>query len=328
MQRKDDAIHLKDYKPSAYLIDKTELRFELDEKDTVVKSTLNIRKNPEVKENSSALILNGEHIQPTKVSLNGKELAENQYTVTDSTLTIKDVPRAFKLQIQNHLNPKANDTLNGLYVTNGVLCTLCEAESFRRLTYFIDRPDILSSYKTTLVADKKKYPYLLSNGIVTSKGNLKNGKHWVTWSDSIPKPSYLFVMVAGQFDIAEDTYQTKSGRDIKIQIYVEKGKADQCGLALDVLKKAMRWDEETYGREYDLNTYKIVTVDDFDASADENTGINIFKTDCLLGTPGNSEESDLAWIQSTVPHEFFHHWSGNRVTIRDWFQVSLKEGLT
>lgn len=330
MHRKNESdIRLSNYKPSAYLIDKTEFNFDLDEKDTVVTSTLNIRKNPDVKDSVNTLILDGEKIKPTSVAINGEELDPTQYKVTKSTLTINNVPKTFKLQIQNHLYPKANKTLDGLYATNGVLCTLCEAENMRRLTYFIDRPDVLSSYKTTLMADQKKYPILLSNGMVTSKGkSKKNGKHWVTWSDPIVKPSYLFVLVAGKFDIAEDTYTTKSGRDIKIQVYVEKGKADHCGLAIDMVKKAMRWDEETYGREYDLNTYKIVTVDDFGASADENTGINIFKTDCLLASPSDTEEHALSWIQSTVPHEFFHHWSGNRVTIRDWFQVSLKEGLT
>lgn len=330
MQRKKDkSIYLQDYKPSDYLIDKTELRFELNTTNTIVKSELNIRRNPDAKNPSDHLVLQGDNLKLDSIELNNKKLNPSQYKVTSSTLTINDVPDAFKLKINTHLNPKANKSLDGLYITNGVLCTLCEAESFRKLTYFIDRPDVLSSYKTTLVADQKKYPVLLSNGNLESFGKLKNGQHWATWNDPIKKPSYLFVIVAGKFDIVEDVYHSKkSNRDIKIQLYVEKGKGNQCGLAIDMLKKAMEWDELTYDRVYDLDSYKIVSVDDFDASADENTGINIFKSDCLLGTAAETSEQELSWIQTTLPHEFFHHWSGNRVTIRDWFQVSLKEGLT
>lgn len=327
MQRKD-VIKLEDYKVPNYLIDKTKLCFKLDEEKTEVESVLAIHKNPDSKETDNDLILNGENIALDSVALNGKKLTERDYQITDSTLTIKDVPNAFKLKIKSHLNPKENKKQAGLYVTKGQLCTFCEPEGFRRITYFLDRPDVQSTYETKLIADQKQYPILLSNGTLIAKGKLKNGKHWTTWNDPIKKPSYLFAVVAGQFDCFEDSYTTKSGRDIKLKIYVDKGKGDQCAFAMGHLKNAMRWDEDNYGRECELNEYKLIGVNDFKPAADENVGMNIFRQEYLTVTPENASASSMKWAGKTIAHEYFHHWSGNRVTIRDWFQISLKEGLT
>lgn len=329
MQRNNpNTTYLRNYKPSAYLIDHTDLRFELDDKNTVVKSLLDIKRNPELKESAQELTLDGKALTPDLVAIDGTPLNSEQYIVTDSTLTIKDVPEAFKLSIQTHLNPAKNKKLSGLYKTSGNFCTLCEAEYFSKMTYFLDRPDVQSSYTTTIVADEKQYPILLANGKLIEKISTTDGKHSATFSDPIKKPSYLFILVAGQFGIVEDKYVTHSGKEIKIQFYVDKDKIDQCGIALDALKKAMRWDEEHYGREYDLPEYKIVAVKDLEPAADENTGVNLFHEDYLLHRSDNSEENDLFWIEKTVGHEYFHHWTGNRVTIRDWFQVTVKEGLT
>ena len=327
MQR-NDYIRLEDYTVSNYLIDKTKLLFKLDEENTQVEAIFNVRKNPESKQDENDLVLNGENIQLDSLALDGKRLKESQYKITDSTLTIQDVPSAFKLKIKSHLNPKANQTQVGLYVTKGQLCTFCEPEGFRRLTYFLDRPDVQSTYETKLVADRKRYPTLISNGTLIAKGRLKNGRHWVTWRDPVKKPSYLFAAVAGQFDCYEDSYITSSGREIQLKIYVDKGKGNQCAYAMDHLKKAMRWDEDNYGRECELNEYKLIGVNDFEPAADENVGMNIFRQEYLAMTPATTSAQSMKWAAGTIAHEYFHHWSGNRVTVRDWFQISLKEGLT
>jgi len=329
MQRKrDKRIYLSNYKMSNYIIDSTVLRFDLDEKNTTIKSEMTIRKNPDAKKTQNELMLNGIQLNLDSIKINEKELNSSDYTVTSSTLTIKDAPKSFKLTIKNHLNPKKNKSLEGLYITKSKFCTLCEPDGFSKITYFIDRPDVQSTYKTTIVAKESQYPILISNGSLAAKGKLKNGKHWVTWSDPIKKPSYLFAIVAGDFDCFEDTYETNKGRKIALKIYVDKGKKEKCAIAMNTLKKAMRWDENTYGRECDLNEYKLIGVRDFDPAADENTGMNIFGESYLLSMPDSTPEHNLKFSESVVAHEYFHHWSGNRVTIRDWFQICVKEGLT
>lgn len=319
---------LKDYTVPAFLIDKVELNVDLNEAFTTVKSTLTMRVNPASQSNTRDLVLVGEQVELQSVILNGKVLDASQYQVMDDTLTIINAPAEFTLEIHTLIKPQENTLLMGLYKSSGNFCTQCEAEGFRRITYFLDRPDVMAKYTTTIVADEKRYPILLSNGNPVAQGKLEGGRHWVKWEDPFKKPSYLFALVAGNLDFIEDHFMTQSGRKVIIRMYVEAGNQDKCAHAMAAVKKAMRWDEEKYGREYDLDIYMIVAVSDFNMGAMENKGLNIFNTKYILARPETATDEDFIHVDSVIAHEYFHNWTGNRITCRDWFQLSLKEGLT
>ena len=321
------AIYLKDYSAPNYWVNKIDLHFELDEADTLVSSILKIVRNNEV-EDGSPLELDGSHMLLERVCINGNELTENDYKLSDEKLVITHVPSEFTLEITTRINPQENTALEGLYVSSNMFCTQCEAEGFRRITYFPDRPDVMSCYTVTIVADKGKYPVLLSNGNLEETGELDDGRHWARWNDPSLKPSYLFALVAGDLACQEDSFTTMSGREVSLKLYTEAENRHKCDHAIHSLKQAMKWDEETYGREYDLDIYMIVAVNDFNMGAMENKGLNIFNSACVLASADTATDHDFYNIQSIIGHEYFHNWSGNRVTCRDWFQLSLKEGFT
>ncbi|RDI48804.1 aminopeptidase N [Aquicella lusitana] len=327
-RQEPQTIYLKDYQVPPYLVDEINLDFELHEDETLVKSILKIRHNRHSPDKTRKLILNGEELILVSVLLNGEALSSDQYEVTDQNLIIPDVPDSFDLTITTKIYPRKNTALSGLYSSANAFCTQCEAEGFRRITYFPDHPDVLARYTTTITADAARYPYLLSNGNLVDSGKRSDGRHWAKWEDPFKKPSYLFALVAGDFDLIEDQFTTQSGRNILLHIYVEKGYADQAHHAMYALKEAMRWDEKAYGREYDLDIYMIVAISDFNMGAMENKGLNIFNTKYVLAKPETATDDDYIHIMSVVGHEYFHNWTGNRVTCRDWFQLSLKEGLT
>ncbi|SMF95386.1 aminopeptidase N [Methylomagnum ishizawai] len=323
------AIHLKDYTPPEYLVDTVDLFFELDEENTRVTAKLRVRRNPDAGGGGGELELCGEDLILETLKLNGRPWAASRYRLTPEALFLSGVPdRAFDLEIVTRLNPKANTALEGLYLSNGMFCTQCEAQGFRKITYFPDRPDVMAVYTTTLVADRDRYPVLLSNGNPIAQGELKNGRHWVKWEDPFKKPCYLFALVAGRLACLEEDYRTASGRGVKLQIFAEPHDLDKCGHAMQSLRNAMRWDEETYGREYDLDLYMIVAVNHFNMGAMENKGLNIFNTKYVLARPDTATDTDYEHIEGVIGHEYFHNWTGNRITCRDWFQLSLKEGLT
>tara|TARA_R110002072_G_scaffold216658_3_gene374101 strand:- start:2184 stop:4901 length:2718 start_codon:yes stop_codon:yes gene_type:complete len=332
-------IYLKDYQVPAFLIERTELRFELGETETRVVSRLQMRRNPELlAQNQSApadsLCLDGQDMQLVALSLNGEVLSASQYEVADESLTISGLVTLlgdasdFELSCETLIKPQDNTSLEGLYKSHTMFCTQCEAEGFRKITYYLDRPDVMSIFVTTIVADKTRYPVLLSNGNDIERGELDDGRHWVTWEDPFRKPCYLFALVAGDLKFIQDKFTTCSGRDIKLQIFVEEKDLDKCDHAMLSLKNAMRWDEDVYGREYDLDIFMIVAVDDFNMGAMENKGLNIFNTSCVLANPDTTTDLAFQRVEAVVAHEYFHNWSGNRVTCRDWFQLSLKEGFT
>lgn len=322
-------IYLKDYQVPAYLIDEIDLNFNLDNDFTIVKSHMRVRHNRHSTNQTKDLLLNGEELVLESIKLDGKPLTDNtQYEVTDKFLIVHHVPDNFDLEITTKIYPEKNTVLSGLYRSAKTYCTQCEAEGFRRITYFLDHPDVLSRYVTTITADELRYPYLLSNGNLVESGKLPNGRHWAKWEDPFNKPCYLFALVAGDFDVIEDKFTTQSGCEITLRIFVEKGFGDQAHFTMYSLKEAMRWDEKTYGREYDLNIFMIVAIGDFNMGAMENKGLNIFNTKYVLAKPETATDDDYIHIMSVVAHEYFHNWTGNRVTCRDWFQLSLKEGLT
>ena len=324
-------IYLKDYTVPDYLIHNVELNFTLDDENTRVISRLTMSRNPASRSTDASLILSGENLTLISVVLNDdNRLSEQHYLQTQDSLIIHEVPqhRNFVLTIENTINPKANTALEGLYLSNSMLCTQCEAEGFRKITYFLDRPDVMARFTTTLTGDKDRYPVLLSNGNKIAQGELEHNRHWVTWEDPFNKPCYLFALVAGQLDCIEDSFTTQSGRQISLQIFVEKHDLDKCAHAMQSLKNAMRWDEQVYGREYDLDLYMIVAVGHFNMGAMENKGLNIFNTKFVLARPDTATDSDYEHIEGVIAHEYFHNWTGNRITCRDWFQLSLKEGFT
>ncbi|MGR8979664.1 MAG: aminopeptidase N [Gammaproteobacteria bacterium] len=324
-------IFLKDYTVPEYLIHSVDLNFTLAEENTRVVSRLTLRRNPASRSSDTSLILAGENLELIRVILNDdNELGDQHFIQTPDSLIIHDVPqlRSFVLTIENIINPKANTALEGLYLSDGMLCTQCEAEGFRKITYFLDRPDVMPRFTTTLTGDKTRYPVLLSNGNKVAEGELPDNRHWVTWEDPFNKPCYLFALVAGQLECLEDTFTTGSGRTICLKIFVEKHDIDKCGHAMQSLKNAMAWDEKVYGREYDLDLYMIVAVGHFNMGAMENKGLNIFNTKFVLARPDTATDSDYENIEGVIGHEYFHNWTGNRITCRDWFQLSLKEGFT
>ena len=328
MTSQPHTIYLKDYQPSAFLITDIHLNVDLHEGETRVKSILMIQRNPNVPSSSAPLVLNGEELELKQVNLNGKLLSPDQYTVDQESLIIPHVPDQCRLETEVILRPEKNTKLSGLYQSRGNYCTQCESQGFRRITYFIDRPDIMARFTTTITADKTKYPMLLSNGNLVETKTLPNNRQWVHWEDPSLKPCYLFALVAGDFDLLTANFVTMSGRSIDLRLYVEKGFGGQGAYALECLKEAMRWDEETYGREYDLDIYMIVAVSDFNAGAMENKGLNIFNTKYVLADANTATDEDYIAIKEVIGHEYFHNWSGNRITVRDWFQITLKEGLT
>jgi len=320
-------IYLKDYTPPQYWVDTIDLRFELAEEETRVVSRMKIRRNKDI-DGAHILELDGEGLVLGDVLLNDKGLSDSEFSVTEESMWIPDVPEEFTLQIETYIKPQKNTSLEGLYKSSGNFCTQCEAQGFRKITYYLDRPDVMAKFTTTIVADKSLYPVLLSNGNPIEMADLEDGKHSVTWEDPFKKPSYLFALVAGDLQCVSDTFTTMSGREIDCRIYVEAHNTDKCDHAMRSLKKSMKWDEETFGREYDLDIYMIVAVDDFNMGAMENKGLNVFNSKYVLARPDTATDTDFVNIEAVIGHEYFHNWSGNRVTCRDWFQLTLKEGLT
>ncbi len=320
-------IYLQDYTPPAFLIDAVDLRFELAEDSTRVDSKLQIRRNPGA-EHSVDLVLDGQDLVLDSIQINNAPVSPEGYILSAEQLRIFEVPEHFVLELSTTIEPQNNTALEGLYKSSGNFCTQCEAEGFRNITWFLDRPDVMSVYTTTIIADQKRYPILLSNGNKIDQGITDDQRHYVRFHDPFPKPTYLFALVAGDLACIRDQFTTRSGRDVALEIYVQHHNTDRCGHAMDSLKKAMLWDEDVYGLEYDLDTYMIVAVDDFNMGAMENKGLNVFNTKYVLARPDTATDADFANIEGVIAHEYFHNWTGNRVTCRDWFQLSLKEGLT
>jgi aminopeptidase N len=320
---------LADYRPPDFLIDSVALEFDLGETDTQVKSHLALRRNPAAAQAGAPLRLDGDELELVALGLDGAPLAPGDYHLeADGALVIPQTPDAFALDIATRIAPERNTALSGLYMSGGNYCTQCEPEGFRRITYFLDRPDVMARYTVTIRADKSRFPVLLSNGNPSGGGDLPDGRHWAKWVDPHPKPSYLFALVAGDLVAFRDAFTTRSGRVVPLGIWVRRGDEDKCGHAMESLKKAMRWDEETFGLEYDLEVFNIVAVSDFNMGAMENKGLNIFNTRYVLAKPDTATDSDYQGIETVIAHEYFHNWTGDRVTCRDWFQLSLKEGLT
>ena len=322
-------IRLADYRPPNWLIETVDLDVRLDPSATRVVARLRIRPNP-AGEDHASLVLDGDELALVDLALDGEKLGANSYAATPSSLTLHDPPRRpFDLTIETALDPSANTKLMGLYRSSGTYCTQCEAEGFRRITYFLDRPDALSVYRTRIEAERDEAPILLSNGNPVEAGPIPGtGRHYAVWHDPFPKPSYLFALVGGKLAAVEDRFVTASGRAVKLAIYVEPGREGRCAYALDSLKRAMRWDERAYGREYDLDVFNIVAVSDFNMGAMENKGLNVFNDKYILASPETATDGDYAGIEAVIAHEYFHNWTGDRITCRDWFQLCLKEGLT
>ena len=321
-------IRLADYTPPPYRIESVDLTFDLDPKATRVKAVMKIASAHDRAKGVLPLALDGEKMKLLSITLDGKPLQDTAYELSDHSLTIPLPPMAFTLETEVEIDPEANKALEGLYVSRDVFCTQCEAEGFRRITYYPDRPDVMSVFRTTIRAPKASHPVLLSNGNLGERGDLPDGRHYAVWNDPFPKPSYLFALVAGNLAHISDTFTTMSGRKVDLNIYVEHGKEDRAGYAMDSLKRSMRWDETAFGREYDLDVFNIVAVSDFNMGAMENKGLNIFNDRYILADSDTATDMDYYLIESIVAHEYFHNWSGDRVTCRDWFQLSLKEGLT
>ncbi len=320
---------LEDYQPSAFLIPETKLDFELHPTHTRVRADLTFRRNPDAAR-ASELILDGDELTLLSVSLNGKALDATDYEATPGRLRLAKLPDAesFVVTIETQVDPENNKALSGLYRSSGNYTTQCEAEGFRRITYFLDRPDILSVYTVRLEADAKEAPLLLSNGNPLENGSLEGGRHFAVWHDPFPKPSYLFALVAGDLGSIKDSFTTASGKQVELGIYVEHGKEPRAVYAMDALKRSMRWDEDVFGREYDLDVFNIVAVSDFNMGAMENKGLNIFNDKYVLADEETATDADYDGIERVIAHEYFHNWTGNRITCRDWFQLCLKEGLT
>lgn len=325
VQNQPEANYLKDYKAPDYTFESVDLVFDLTGEKTTVEALIKILR---VGGHNRPLVLDGNQLSLNTIAIDEQALEGSRYQVTSDRLTVEDVPASFTLHTSVTIDPANNTSLEGLYKTDGSFCTQCEAEGFRRITYFLDRPDVLCIYRTKIIGDKATMPYMLSNGNKIDSGDLPDGKHWVLWEDPFNKPSYLFALVAGDFDLLEDSFTTCSGRDVKLELYVDKGNLDKGGHAMGSLKHSMKWDEDTFGLEYDLDIYMIVAVDFFNMGAMENKGLNIFNSKYVLAKPETATDKDYHGIEAVIGHEYFHNWTGNRVTCRDWFQLSLKEGLT
>ena len=321
-------IYLKDYQAPEYLIDETNLTFELYEDHTLVHAQLVMRRNPERGDGLPPLVLDGQQLELLSVALDDQVLEAGQYEQDENHLTLQPTAKTFTVDSTVRIHPESNTALEGLYKSGKMFCTQCEAEGFRKITYYLDRPDVMSSFTTTLSAEQHKYPVLLSNGNPVASGSEEGGRHWATWQDPFKKPAYLFALVAGDLWCVEDQFTTMSERDVTLRIYVEPENIDKVQHAMDSLKNSMRWDEKVYGREYDLDIFMIVAVNDFNMGAMENKGLNIFNSSCVLAKAETATDAAHQRVEGVVAHEYFHNWSGNRVTCRDWFQLSLKEGFT
>jgi aminopeptidase N len=326
-KRSPETIHLKDYKAPAYLVEQVDLTFQLEPSATIVRSQLQLYRNPDRNAVAEPLWLDGCGIQLLAVQLDGRTLTAADYLLTEEGLSIAGVPEKFSLQIETQLDPAGNSSLEGLYQSSGNFCTQCEAHGFRKITYYPDRPDVMARFSVRIEADRQ-YPVLLSNGNLIASGELPEGRHFAQWQDPFSKPSYLFALVAGELVCLEEHYTTTSGREVLLQIYVEERNRHYCDHAMLSLKRSMQWDEEVFGLEYDLDRYMIVAVDDFNMGAMENKGLNVFNSKYVLAHPETATDSDYLGVEGVIGHEYFHNWTGNRVTCRDWFQLSLKEGLT
>ncbi|NOX25799.1 MAG: aminopeptidase N, partial [Deltaproteobacteria bacterium] len=324
MSQKPTTKYRLDYQPPPFTVKSVDISFDLHEDAAIVKASLAIQRNSRCGD----LVLDGRELELLGISLDGRELTAADYTLKKGQLIIKNPPLAFTLSCTTKIRPQDNTSLEGLYRSNGIFCTQCEAEGFRKITYFPDRPDVMALFTTTITADKIKYPVLLSNGNLLEHGDIDAKRHFVKWSDPFPKPCYIFALVAGDLAVLRDSFTTCSGRQVELRIYTEHHNADKCGYAMCSLQKAMRWDEERFNLEYDLDLYMILAVDDFNAGAMENKGLNIFNSKYVLAQPVTATDNDYEGIESVIGHEYFHNWTGDRVTCRDWFQLSLKEGLT
>src|SRR5689334_10563369 len=320
-------IRLQDYRPPDWLVDRVLLDVALHPTSAKVKATLSLR--PNAASAAAPLVLDGDGLRLVSLKLDGSAVPNGSFVATPDSLTIPQPPnRPFTLEVETIVDPSANTQLSGLYRSSGTFCTQCEAEGFRRITYFPDRPDVMAVYSTRLEADKKDVPILLANGNLVECGDLPGGRHFAVWHDPHPRPSYLFALVGGDLAVVEDRFVTMSGSNVALRLYVEHGKEDRCAYAMDSLKRAMRWDEEVFGREYDLDIFMIVAVSDFNMGAMENKGLNVFNDKYVLASPETATDADYAHIEAVIAHEYFHNWTGNRITCRDWFQLCLKEGLT
>ncbi len=328
MKSKLQTIYLKDYRPPSYLVETVDLHVELSPLQTKVRATLQFKANPDCTEERPELYLHGRQLELLSIKLDGRELAADEYRVDSEGLTIQVVPEGFVLETLVEINPEGNTALEGLYRASGIFCTQCEAQGFRKITFYPDRPDVMARFTTTLVGDLATTPVLLANGNLVESGRLDDGRHYAKFEDPFPKPSYLFAMVAGNLIAIDDSFVTMSGRKVSLQIFVEERNRYKCEHAMLSLKNAMRWDEEVFGLEYDLDEYKVVAVDDFNMGAMENKGLNVFNSKYVLAKPETATDADFQGIEGVIGHEYFHNWTGNRVTCRDWFQLSLKEGLT
>ena len=321
-------VYRKDYAQPDYWIDTVDLDFVLGDEVTVVTATTRFRRNERVNEGGAPLVLHGQKLTLRAVEIDGRELGADEYEEGEEQLTLPSVPDQFTLKVVVEIKPQENTSLSGLYRSSDNYCTQCEAEGFRRITYFLDRPDVMAIYSTRIEADKAGCPVLLSNGNHVDGGELDGGRHWARWEDPFRKPSYLFALVAGDLRCHDGEFVTRSGRKVRLEVWVEPQNIDRCAHALQSMQKAMKWDEDVYGLEYDLDVYMIVAVGDFNMGAMENKGLNIFNSKYVLAKPETATDDDYELIEAVVAHEYFHNWTGNRVTCRDWFQLTLKEGLT
>ena len=322
-QIKPKVQYREDYQPPHYWIDTLDLDIQLHDHATEVVAISRVRRNGE---HDEPLVLDGEQLELLQVAVNGVDIT--QYQQTDNSLILSQLPETFVLTIKTLIDPAANTALEGLYKSGSAFCTQCEAQGFRRITFYLDRPDVLARFSTRITADAEAYPYLLSNGNRIDQGSLDDGRHWVQWQDPFPKPAYLFALVAGDFDVLRDSYTTLSGREVALEIFVDQGNLHRAGHAMDSLKASMAWDEQRCHLEYDLDIYMIVAVDFFNMGAMENKGLNVFNAKFVLADPKTATDNDYLDVERVIGHEYFHNWTGNRVTCRDWFQLSLKEGLT
>ncbi|MDA8574811.1 M1 family aminopeptidase, partial [Alphaproteobacteria bacterium] len=323
-----EVIHLRDYRPPNHLIDSIALKFVLEAGQTTVTADVRGYRNPAAGSGDLPLVLHGRDQEILSFQVNGSALNAADWAHDDEVLQLADPGASFHYQVVSRFDPAANTALEGLYVSHGMYCTQCEAEGFRRITYFPDRPDVMTTFQVRIEADKALYPKLLSNGNLTAEGDLDDGRHFAEWHDPFAKPAYLFALVAGDLDHLDDQFTTASGRTVALQIFVEKGEVAKARYAMDALKRSMAWDEETFGLEYDLDKFMIVAVSHFNMGAMENKGLNIFNSAYILADITTATDTDFENIEAVVAHEYFHNWTGNRVTCRDWFQLSLKEGLT
>ena len=318
-------VRLEDYRPPAFTVETVRLDFDLQPSATRVYARLELRRGDDP---GAPLVLDGVRLKLISAKLDGRALSPGDYSLDAETLTIAPVPDAFVLETEVEIDPQANTALEGLYMSGGRFCTQCEAEGFRKITFFPDRPDVLARYTVRLEADAAAYPRLLSNGNLVEQGVLEEGRHFAVWNDPFPKPCYLFAAVAGELDELADSFVTMSGREVRLSLYVDPGQSARAAYAMDALKRAMRFDETAFGREYNLDLFMIVAVRDFNFGAMENKGLNIFNSSLLLADPETATDADYERIESVVAHEYFHNWTGDRITCRDWFQLCLKEGLT